>query len=197
VVQIGTTADDYLQNGWSHLAGFGPAYVTLCHRISAWVARAQDDATRNLGTRDVHRTQLDPGRYRADVSVRAGGEAGVDKTFTAGEPAEGGTELELRVPFAELRGLGTVELTLSRHDGGRETRLLARNPPLREGELLRFTGSAFQRAYPAEAGERATFEEAAGGAGQESSGGDLARMLAFALLAALLLESLLAFRSSK
>ena len=197
VVQIGTTADDYLQNGWSHLAGFGPAYVTLCHRITAWVARAQDDATRNLGTRDVHRTLLDPGRYRADATAAAGGEVGAEKTFTAGEPAEGATALELSVPFAELRGLGIVELTLTRHDGGRETRLLARNPPLREGELLRFTGSAFQRAYPAEAGERATFEEAAGGNGQESSGGDLARMLALALLAALLLESLLAFRSSK
>ena len=51
--------------------------------------------------------------------------------------------------------------------------------------------------WVAEAANRATFEEAAGGAGQESSGGDLARMLALALLGALLLESLLAFRSSK
>ncbi len=197
VVQIGTTADDYLQNGWSHLAGFGPAYVTLCHRISAWAARAQDDASRNLGTRDVYRTSLDPGRFRADVTVRAGGEVGADKTFTAGEPADGKTDLELAVPFADVRGFGTIELSLQRHDGGQDTRLLARNPPLREGELLRFTGSAFQRAYPPEAAARATFEEAAGGAGAESSGGDLARMLAFALLAALLLESLLAFRSSK
>ncbi len=195
VVVIGTTADDF----WSSLPS-SELFPPLCQEICAWTARAQNDVQRNLGTRDTYRSVLDSGTFRPDVTARCQQDAAEERTFTATAPTEGDDKdrLDLAVPMAELRGFGLFELALVRHVGEREARLLARNAPLREGELLRLTRSSFQSMYPAEVVERVVMEDgAATGGSNAASGADLARTLAIALLLALLVESLLAWRVSR
>jgi hypothetical protein len=196
VIVFGTTADDF----WCSLVTEGAAFAPICHEIASWVVRAQDDRAQNLGTRDVYRVQLDGGRYRADATVRSLREAGDERTFTAAAPVDAVSQevLQLTVPMADLRGFGVFELGLPRLVGEREVRLLARNAPAREGELLRLTGAALQRALPAELLAKLKFEESDGGArGEDAGGGDLARMLALALVFLLLSESFLAWRASR
>lgn len=195
VVVFGTTADDF----WSSLVLVGPAFAPMCHELAGWVVRPQDDRAQNLGTRDVYATTLDGSRYRPDVSLRNLRDAGDERTFTAASSEQNGKEmLGLSVPMAELRGFGAFELGLTRLAGEREVRLLSRNAPLREGELLRVTGVALQRALPAELWAKLRFEEAGGsGHGDEARGSDLARMLAIALVALLMLESLFAWRAGR
>ncbi|HLU39717.1 MAG TPA: hypothetical protein VK081_10040, partial [Planctomycetota bacterium] len=195
VVVIGTTADEF----WSSLPVYPrELFPPLCAELCAWTARAQDDGARNLGSRDVWREPLDGAVFRADVTVR--GEAdGDERTFTAaGVAEEGQTGLELVVPMAELRGFGLFTCTFTRHAGEREVRMIARNPPLREGELLRATRTALQAAYPADVLEHVEIVEGDGaGSAGEAPSSDLARALALGLVLILLLESLLAWRASR
>lgn len=195
-VVFGTTADDF----WTDLPKpLFQVFPPLCNEVVVWAARPQDDTASNLGAREVHRRVLDAGAFRADVGVRSLQEDGEQRTFTATAP-EGAAadQLELAVPMRELRGFGLFELTLTRHVGEPEHGLLARNPPLREGELLRLTRSTFAGAFPAEVVERVVIEDGGSVADSlQASGGDLARSLAIALVIALLLESLLAWRASR
>lgn len=195
VVVVGTTADEF----WSSLPQ-SELFAPLCQEICAWAARAQDDAHGNLATRDVYRSTLDPDVFTADVTVRSAHDAAGERTFTAQAPTAGASspQLELSVPMAELQGLGLFTLALARHVGGPQTRVLARNAPLREGELLRLTRTSLQTAYPKEIVEQLVIEDGAGsGSAQQEGGANLARACAIALVLALLLESLLAWRVSR
>jgi hypothetical protein len=96
--------------------------------------------------------------------------------------------------MADLPQLGAYEVELLRHDGVPERRMFARNPPTAESRLVGFPAASFARLYPPELQDRVTFvrdETPASGADGE---GELWHLLAMALLAGLLLESLLAWR---
>lgn len=197
VVLFGTTVDSF----WTSLPlPTTELFPPLCNEIVAWAARAQNDVARNLGSRDAFRRDLDPVTYRADVLVRSLQDATDQRTFTATAPTDpaNADRLELTVPMAELHGFGLFDVVLSRHVGPDEVDLLARNPPLREGELLRLTRATFERGFPPEIVERIAIEDGdAKGGALQASGSDLARSLAIALVLALLLESFLAWRSSR
>lgn len=197
VVVMGTTADHF----WTSLPlPTTELFPPLCNEIVAWSARAQNDAASNLDSRGVHERRVDAGTFRADALVASVQDPTDQRTFTATAPADAKApeHLELRVPMSELRGFGLFQVALARHVGDGETSLLARNPPLREGELLRLTRTTFERAFPAEVVERVVLEDGeATTTATEASGSDLARSLAIALVIALLLESFLAWRSSR
>lgn len=195
VVVVGTTVDDF----WTTLPlANTELFPPLCNEIVAWTARAQNDLANNLESRGIFVRTIDATTFRADVLVRSVQDPTDQRTFTAAPGSVGQDRLELKIPMADLRGLGLFEVALSRLVGEGEHSLLARNPPLREGELLRLTRTSFERAYPAEVLDCVTIED-----GEKmtqalaASGSDLARSLALALLLALLLESLLAWRSSR
>ncbi len=81
-------------------------------------------------------------------------------------------------------------------DGGRtEQRLFARNPPVEEGFLQKFTNAGFVANFPADAAARVTIVEDDGTSAAALGGqGELWRILGLAMLVSLLLESLLAWR---
>ena len=95
----------------------------------------------------------------------------------------------------ELSGLGLFDVTLQLHGGGSEQRLFARNPPVEEGALRKLTQAGFAGSYPADAAARVTIiEQEVADAAVLGGGGELWRILGFAMLASLLLESFLAWR---
>ena len=102
--------------------------------------------------------------------------------------------LELVVPMSELGSLGGYEVDLELHSGLMDTRVFARNPPLVESRLKRFTSADFSRIYPPEVHDRVTMRDETEGFGSASGEGELWRALAATMLLALLLESLLAWR---
>ncbi|MEZ5966713.1 MAG: BatA domain-containing protein [Planctomycetota bacterium] len=197
VVVVGTTADAF----WTSLPlPTTELFPPLVNEIVVWTARAQNDVRRNLSSRDVYRRDIDAATYRADVVVRSVADSADQRTFTASAAADAGSQdhLTLTVPMAELHGFGLFEAGLARHVGAEEAELLSRNPPLREGELLRLTRVAFERSFPPDVVERVVVEDGeAKSTYLEASGSDLARSLAIALVVALLLESFLAWRSSR
>ncbi len=96
--------------------------------------------------------------------------------------------------MAELSSLGLFEVAIQAYGGGTETRLFARNPPVEEGHLQRLTQAGFGATYPDLAG-RVTIVEQDGATATVLGGeGELWRILGFAMLACLLIESFLAWR---
>lgn len=196
------TADKF----WSNLPSTD-LLVVFANQLHRFAARRRDTAGNNLLTNGVYRAVLDAGVFRADVTVKALAGEGEERTFTANEappapgtpppddkqqPAQPG--LQLAVPMTELRQLGAFDVDIARHDGGTEKRMFARNVPTAESRLVGFLDSGFARLYPKELQGRVTFVADAGGLGAASGAGELWQLLAAALLAGLLLESLLAWR---
>lgn len=180
--------------------------VVFANQLHRFAARRRDTSGSNLQPNGTYRASLDPGIYRADVTVRALAGEGDEQTFTAAEqpaaaaPAQppGANQaqapLALAVAMADLRQLGAYEVDLARHDGSVEKRMFARNPPPAESRLVAFLDAAFARLYPTELQGRVTFVGDGGGIGSASGEGEIWKLLAGALLAGLLLESLLAWR---
>jgi hypothetical protein len=190
-VALVTTTADTAWSGWPHDYSFQIVLLEL-HRT---LARVHTFASLDLGPADALDVDLHQGRYRLDAVVRDVPDGLFERTFTA-PPSADGEVARLRIPMAEVRGLGLFELHLAPHAGGTEKRMFARNVPLVEGELQRFTSAAFQAAYPIEQHDRVTFVEAetAQAALLRAGQGEIWRVLALALLGALLLESVLAWR---
>lgn len=184
------TADKF----WSNMPSTDLLLV-FAHQLHRHLARRQDTTGNNLQPDGALRLQLDPGLYRPDVIVRGIGGDGDEQTFTATAAAEGEAQpLQLLVPMQDLRQLSAYEVEVARHDGTLEPRLIARNAALAESRLLPFSESAFGRLYPAELHTRITFLGEGAGIGTAAGAGEVWRWLAAALLAGLLLESLLAWR---
>jgi hypothetical protein len=185
VALFAVTADRF----WSNLPSTD-VFVVLANQLHRFGARRRDLSGQNLLPEGVYRLQLDPGTYRADVALR--GPSGDERTFTAAETSP--QLLTLEIAMADLPQLGAYEVELLRHDGVPERRMFARNPPTAESRLVGFPAASFARLYPPELQDRVTFvrdETPASGADGE---GELWHLLAMALLAGLLLESLLAWR---
>jgi hypothetical protein len=175
----------------------------LANQLHRANARRRDHAGNNLLPDSAYSLQLDPGVYRADVTLRmVPGED--ERTVTAVEPpppavtpespARPAPRLGMQVAMSDLRHLGAVEVDLLRHDGVTETRMFARNVPMTESRLLGFAEAGFQRIYPTDLHERVTFARDEGGLGSGEGEGETWPLLAAALLIGLLLESLLAWR---
>ncbi|MCA8957750.1 MAG: BatA domain-containing protein [Planctomycetes bacterium] len=193
-VAIGTTSD----LGWSDLC-ISPVFLVLCQEIHKHATKAMSTARYNLRTTGSLVVELDPAEYRRDVLVRAQGGQGFEGTFTAVDrDAETGGKVTsvLNVPMTRVEGLGLFELTLAPHRGQAETRLIGRSAPSSEGRLQKLSKAAWKRIYPAEVQDRLDVIEEKGSdsAVAVAGEGEVWRMLAFALLAFLLLESVLAWR---
>jgi len=202
VALFAVTADKH----WSNLPVtdlFVPAVMEL-HRFAA---RRRDASGHNLEPDSSYETELDPGIYRADVTVRALSGDGDERTFTAVEPepavtppgaapapVTGQGSWDLTVPMSELRQLGAYAVEYSRHDGVPEAHMLARNLSVAESQLQGFTPPMFNRLFPKDLHDRVTFVSADGGLGSGPGEGEIWKLLAAALLFGLLAESLLAWR---
>jgi hypothetical protein len=201
VVVFGFTASKQWSN-WPDT----PLNLVFAQQTHRFAARVHDRSGDNLGTRGTWRCTLDPGRYKADATVRAAADDGEEKTFTATEPktadapapaptpASGTTPWPLEVPMADLQGLGAYTVDLHQHGGETEQRMFARNPPLEESRMQTLTEGVFKRAFPPELHGRVLFVEASAGSEHGTGQGEIWRLLAALLLAGLLLESLLAWR---
>lgn len=179
------------------------ANVVFAQQTHRFATRALDLDPQNLEPSGTFALELDPGVYKGDVAVRALGEGGEEHTFTAtqGKPptvpegeAPRAAPLQLSIPMGDLRTLGAYEVGLEQHNGTPETRVIARNAPRVESRLVRFLATDFTRVYPPELHDLVTFRDEASGFGTATGEGELWRALAAAMLAALLLESLLAWR---
>jgi len=189
VVLFTISADKF----WSNLPSTD-LFVVLCNQIHRAGARRRDTSRENLLPDGVYRVALDPAAYRPDVTLRAALDGGDEHTVTATEATPGAGSLALALPMTELQQLGAYEVEMSRHDGVPEKRLLARNPPPAESRLAPFSPTSFTRLYPAELHDRVSFVDANQGGESDSTEGELWPLLAAALVAGLLLESLLAWR---
>ncbi|MFO1076519.1 MAG: BatA domain-containing protein [Planctomycetota bacterium] len=196
VALFAITADRH----WSNLPALGPLFVPIVNELHRTGARRRDTGSYNLATDGIYRLDLDPGIYRSDVTARGLAEDGDERTFTAGEskpegaPAGVPGPLSLAVPMSELRTLGAYEVSLTRHDGIPEKRMFARTAPAEESRLVGFSGPSFERQYPPELQPLVTFVAAEGGLGAGPGEGEVWKILTAALIAGLLLESLLAWR---
>lgn len=202
-VTVATTADD----AWSDLC-ISPAYLVMCQEIHKYATKAHSLAPYNLSSTGTLKLDLDPAIYRRDVLVRSLAGEGFEKTFTtqdqSSDPGEGDGKTEvdgkvnsiLTVPMSELEGLGLFYVSFTPHRGELENRLISRNAPIAEGRLQRLQKPAWLRVYPADVQDRLNIIEetkedtAVAGVGE----GELWRVLAIALLAFLLLETVLAWR---
>lgn len=195
------------------------ANLVMAHQVHRFAARARDLSGTNLETDGTFTLDLDAGLHKADVVVRALTGDGEEHTFTAtraqvptpgegaggeagAEPGEqgGGTPagpeqpIQLVVPMQELRTLGAYEVEVQLHAGILEPRVLARNAPIAESRLVQLAQRDFARIFPAEVHDLVAFRDETSGFGSGSGEGEIWRGLATAMLLALLLESLLAWR---
>ncbi len=206
VVMFAISADKHWSN-WPDT----DVNLVVAHQVHRFAARARDLANVNLNTSGVLRLELDAGVHKPDVELRAIGGDGDERTLTAVEakgptppattgaangaaPNDARRPLELTVPMADLRQLGAYELTLHLHSGTPETRVFTRSLDPLESRLVRLAPGDFARIYPPEVQDRVTFRDEAAGFAAGSGEGEIWRLLGFAMLAALLLETLLAWR---
>jgi hypothetical protein len=181
VIAFAFTAGDRWSN-WPKT----PAMLVVAQEAQRFAAKAQDLGGFNLTTVGVHRIVLDPGTYKPDVRIRALGGDDEEHTLTAVEakkaadspatqpqpnqasnqppnqppsqPApQAPAALALDVPMGDLRAVGAYEVELLQHTGATEKRLFARNVPVEESRLVRFTEADLRRVYPAEIVDKVTF----------------------------------------
>lgn len=190
VMLIATSADAHWTN-WPVTY----AYLIITNEIHRSMAKVHDLSSFNLTPGETHHVELDLGRYRPDLLVRSLQESGDERTFTALSAEDATGTVTVDVPMAELASLGLFEVTLEAHGGRTEQRLFARNPPVEEGLLEKFTDAGFVANFPADAAARVTILESDGTSAADLGGrGELWRILGLAMLVSLLLESLLAWR---
>ena len=216
VALFSITADRF----WSNLPSTD-LFLVVTHQLHRFAARRNDPSKDNLLTDGVLRMELDPGIYRADVSLYAlggddertvttvetrleeaakeGVEAGNPATAVGNQESEVRTEntkpvLAVEVVMSELAERGAYEMQLQRHDNELESRMVSRNGPVEEGRLVTFDESAFKKAYPSNVHDRVTFVRDESGIGAAAEVGEAWPLLAALLLAGLLIESLLAWR---
>lgn len=190
-VVLFTTTADTAWNQWQT----DPSFQIVLLELHRTIAKQHSFGPFNHDPRGQLETEVHLGRYRPDVVVRDLQERGFERTFTAASDAE--AELAtLRVPMAEIRGFGLFELVLTPHAGGEETQAFARNPPVIEGELQKLSQASFFGTYPDTLRDRITFvdNEVSDTALLRAGQGEIWRLLALALLAALLIEPVLAWR---
>ena len=121
------------------------------------------------------------------------GDAALENTFTARAAEDGLARVAL--PMAGLQGRGLFELRLTPHTGERETRLFARNAPASEGRLQTLSQTSLRAALPEELRAHVTVVRGESEPLTLTAGGsEIWRFLALALLATMVLESVLAWR---
>lgn len=202
VVLFAITADKHWSN-WPDT----DVSVVFSHQVHRFASKPRELASRNLQPDGSYRLQLDPGAYQPDVVVRATSGDGDERTLTAiapepaaGAPAVGETAtgspkaLELALPMTELGSLGAYEVQLRLHSGATETRVFARNVDPAESKLVRLLPADFARVFPPDLHERVSFHDEGTGLTEGEGEGELWKLLGAAMLAALLLETLLAWR---
>ncbi len=189
VFLLGTTVDI----AWTDLPKW-PEFPLLCHELHAAGAKPQDFTRYTFGPDGAFRFTLDPGVHRPDVQVRTP-EGDVIRTLAAA--SQSGEKVTVELPMHDLPGqYGLLEVARTRHGGGEDVTWIARNPLLEEGRLQPLTAAAFRATYPAEVQDRVTVQERNGpvSLGEIAGGGSLWRQLGLVMLAAMLLETVLAWR---
>ncbi len=179
------------------------ANVVMAHQTHRFASKSRDLASQNLDPAGAFRLKLDPGSYQDDVRILAFAEDGEERTMTARVPEGPATpvvvgtsppQLELVVPMSDLHSLGGYEAKLMLHSGAEESRAFARNPDIAESRLVRVLPQDFTRAYPSELHTAVTFLDESGGLLRGEGEGEMWRLLGAAMLLALLLETLFAWR---
>ncbi len=193
---LAITADRF----WSNLPSTH-LFLVLTHQVHKFAARRADFAAANLTPAGHYRLEIDVATHRPDATLRALGGDGDERTFTAVRPKTvetGETDEEahlvLDAPMSELRQLGAYAVVLTRHDGLADERRIARNAPVEESRLAGFAPATFARSYPVELHGLVTFANESADGARDAGDGEVWRWLAAALVAGLLLESLLAWR---
>lgn len=217
VALLSITADRF----WSNLPSTD-LFLVVTHQLHHFAARRDDQSRNNLLTDGVLTLALDPGLYRADVTMRSlagDDERTVTAVATAPEDVPEGAKpnetdagagpvdepsgpsskpsnpmLSLEVAMSELTERGAYEIEIQRHDGVPEKRMIARNASPDEGRLLTFDESLFKKAYPSNVHDIVTFVRDDDGVGTAAGEGEAWPLLAALLLVGLLAESLLAWR---
>ncbi|GAB4138435.1 MAG: hypothetical protein Fur0037_04140 [Planctomycetota bacterium] len=193
VIVVAVTADKH----WSNLPDT-IGEVVLANEMRRTACRIHDVSGANLTTTGSLRLELDPGKFKADATVASLVDAGEELTVTAVDREDGAgsraRSQDLVIPMDELRSLGAYSLELKGHGGEPVIRLFARNAPVEESRLVPLQRSLFQKSFPVEAQDRVIFLGEGQSLSSGSGEGEIWRLLAGALLAGLLLESLLAWR---
>ncbi|MEE9126920.1 MAG: hypothetical protein V3U11_07240, partial [Planctomycetota bacterium] len=201
VTMITTTVD----GDWEELLTWhnGPMLTQAIHR---YAVRVHDLSNYNLLPDGQFNLTLDRGYYASDVLIRS---EGYERTFTA-ETSAGGKDggkdnkqdsgevfAQLSVKMPELKGCGLFDVILRPTGGADEKRILARNPPTKDGQLMKLTFGDFWRAYPdlKDTGVLELIPDRIGSDELVLTGqGEIWRLLALTLLGCLLLETILAWR---
>jgi hypothetical protein len=175
----------------------GPMLAQAIHR---YAVRVHDLSNYNLLPDGEFNLTLNRGYYASDVLIR---NQNYERTFTA-ETTDQETGKEsgevfarLSVKMQELRGCGLFDVILRPTGGADEKRLLARNAPTGDGNLQKLLLGDFWRVYP-DLKETGVVEVIPTRVGSDqlvlTGQGEIWRLLAFVLLGALVLESILAWR---
>ncbi|MGE0142497.1 MAG: BatA domain-containing protein [Planctomycetota bacterium] len=188
-VHLLTTSADAQWTDWPRW----PPFIMTVRRLHATGARAQPYGLTNLTPRDVLRVEVDPTRHRPDVEVRQ--EFGSAESVTMAAPPSGSEVATVDVAMRDLSGYGVFVAARRLHAGGEEPTRFARNPVREESALAAVTATALEALIPEPLRDRCSIHSAdVSEDGSAEQGGAAWRMLAWAMLLALLVESLLAWR---
>lgn len=170
-----------------------PAFLITLERLHATTARPQDFGRANLRPDGSLSVEVDPSRHRPDFEVRARDGESESRTYAA--PPAGTSVVAVNVPMADLHGYGLFAIARRTHAGGEDVQLCARNPLPEEGDLEPLGSAALVASLPEALRERVTvLDGAEQAAARDAGGGSLWRLLGFAMLISMLLESVLAWR---
>lgn len=190
VVLFTTTADDR----WINWQG-AHTFLILVQQVHRSSARRTDSSAYDLDPRGRWVAESDASGFRPDVVVAPLEADGEEHTFTASTVTEGDEPIaRWEVPMATLSGFGLFRADFFTRAGGRVRRLFARNAPLEESRLQVMTRGDLERVLPDGMAGRVVFLAGTDGGAEVLASGEMWRPLAFALLAVLLLETLLAWR---
>lgn len=190
VVLFTTTADDR----WINWQG-AHTFLILVQQVHRSSARRTDASAHALDPRGRWVAELDAADFRPDVVVAPLEGDGEERTFTAVTIGEGDAPTaRWEVPMAELTGFGLFAADFTTRAGDRVRRLFARNAPVEESWLRSMTRGDFERVLPGGLDGRLVVLDRTDGTAELLAMGELWRPLALALLATLLLETLLAWR---
>ncbi|MFO1054147.1 MAG: BatA domain-containing protein [Planctomycetota bacterium] len=188
-VHLITTTADVAWTDWPRW----PPFVITLERLHATSARPQDFARSNLAPTGTFEVTVDPSKHRPDVEVRRADGSGDPITFAA--PPAGSDVVAVRIPMRDLSGYGAFVVARKTHAGGEDSVLVSRNPLLEESDLEPIGIAGLTSSVPEELRDRFSAREGGEGAGSTSDqGSSLWRLLGFVMLAAMLVETVLAWR---
>ena len=192
-VTLFTTTADPQWTDWPRW----PCYLIVAQELHRNAAKARSDAAFNHEPAGSAFVDLDLARYRPDVVVQGWADDSPEFTFTANpdEREEGSSIDRVEIAMEGLRGTGLYDVRLAPHAGEAEKRLLARNAEIAEGSLQQISRRELLPALPETLRERVrVLDTEANDTAAAVGAGESWRFLTAAMLAVLLLESVLAWR---